>query len=264
MEYKKCSNPNCLNGERLQPITNFYKNRSKKDGYNRYCKKCCDAKKHEYNERYGRPKMPKEYHKKYYEEHKEHIRKLAKENLKQPASYQFYHEKLDKFEKVRRCPSDLNLLEVQCKYCGRWFIPTKFMVQKRLSVFKFTGVTLGTENNFYCSSACKYNCPTYRSITREKTQIQPATSREVQPELRKIVLERDNWTCQKCGQSKEKNLELELHCHHIDPVINNPVESADVDNCITLCKECHNWVHKNISKCSINFLSQCGKKNKNK
>jgi len=38
--------------------------------------------------------------------------------------------------------------------------------------------------------------------------------------------------------------EAQLHCHHIDPVSQNPIESADIDNCITLCKECHKEVHK--------------------
>jgi len=76
----------------------------------------------------------------------------------------------------------------------------------------------------------------------------------VQPELRKLVLLRDNYTCQKCNTSKEDNPDLELHCHHIDPVINNPIESADIDNCITLCKLCHKEIHKTISGCGFNEL----------
>jgi len=26
-------------------------------------------------------------------------------------------------------------------------------------------------------------------------------------------------------------------------VVNNPLESADLDNCVTLCKNCHKEVH---------------------
>jgi 5-methylcytosine-specific restriction endonuclease McrA len=48
-----------------------------------------------------------------------------------------------------------------------------------------------------------------------------------------MVFERDNYKCVKCGEEKP------LHCHHIDPVKGNPIESADIDNCITLCKKCH-------------------------
>ena len=69
-----------------------------------------------------------------------------------------------------------------------------------------------------------------------------------------MVLERDQWTCHKCHSSKLENNNLELHCHHIDPVVNNPVESADADNCITLCKECHKEVHKTISGCKYSEL----------
>ena len=64
-----------------------------------------------------------------------------------------------------------------------------------------------------------------------------STSREVQPDLRKMVLARDNWECQMCGSDEE------LHCHHITGVEQNPIESADVANCITFCKTCHKKVH---------------------
>ena len=56
---------------------------------------------------------------------------------------------------------------------------------------------------------------------------------------------RDNYTCQKCGA-----INTELHCHHYEGVEVNPVESADIDQCITLCKKCHNNIHKK-DKCGI-------------
>ena len=74
--------------------------------------------------------------------------------------------------------------------------------------------------------------------------------REVQPELRKMVLARDNYLCVKCS-SKEL-----LHCHHIYPVSTNPLESADVDNCITLCKDCHKEAHKKDG-CGYEQLETC-------
>jgi 5-methylcytosine-specific restriction endonuclease McrA len=52
-----------------------------------------------------------------------------------------------------------------------------------------------------------------------------------------MVFERDNYICQRCGS------EIKLHCHHIDPVSRNPVESADLDNCVTLCEGCHELMH---------------------
>ena len=104
------------------------------------------------------------------------------------------------------------------------------------------------EANLYCSEGCKRSCPTFGQKLYPK-DFKQNSSREVQPELRKMVLERDNWTCQKCGKSKEDFPELELHCHHIFPLNENPVESADMDNCITYCKECHKWIHKNVPGC---------------
>ena len=62
--------------------------------------------------------------------------------------------------------------------------------------------------------------------------------REIQPELRQMVLKRDEYQCVKCGS--DENLE----CHHIIPVSIEPLLSADMDNCITLCSECHKEVHK--------------------
>jgi hypothetical protein len=53
----------------------------------------------------------------------------------------------------------------------------------------------------------------------------------------------DDYTCQntKCNKTIDK---AELHCHHNTSVELNPIESADLDNCITLCKKCHIMVHR--------------------
>ena len=40
METKICSNPNCKHNGQPQPLNNFHKNKSKKDGYNSHCKTC--------------------------------------------------------------------------------------------------------------------------------------------------------------------------------------------------------------------------------
>ena len=95
------------------------------------------------------------------------------------------------------------------------------------------------EGNFYCSENCKKACPTYKQIKYPKG-FKLTTSREVQPELRKLVLALDNYKCQTCEAGLE---ETELHCHHIGAVSQNPPESADIDNCITLCKKHHKQVY---------------------
>lgn len=56
---------------------------------------------------------------------------------------------------------------------------------------------------------------------------------------RKSVLERDNYTCQKCG-AKEKVMEV----HHIKSFAKYPELRDEVSNGITLCHNCHVSVHK--------------------
>ncbi len=57
---------------------------------------------------------------------------------------------------------------------------------------------------------------------------------------RKRVFERDNYTCQMCGYRGSK-----LNAHHIMKYSEYPLYRCDVKNGVTLCEECHKWVHKN-------------------
>ena len=141
----------------------------------------------------------------------------------------------------------------RCVYCGDWYQPTISSVDTKIKAID--GRTRG-DNNLYCSDNCKQSCPTYQQKKYSKDDInkpKQGTSREVQPQLRKLVLERDKYQCVRCGKSVD---EVELHCHHLDPVKNNPMESADVDNCITLCKEHHKDAHKDIG-CRYSDLREC-------
>ena len=137
------------------------------------------------------------------------------------------------------------VLLVKCKYCNKWFSPTNSEAERYIH----RGISL------YCSDGCKKSCPTYH-VSKHEKGFRQNTSREVQPELRKLVLERDNWTCQKCGANKDEDITVTLHCHHIDPVKNNPIESADMDNCITLCKACHKEAHSRKG-CRYSDLASC-------
>jgi 5-methylcytosine-specific restriction endonuclease McrA len=163
--------------------------------------------------------------------------------------YNTYYKQLDTYEEVRRSSIDENILEVRCTYCNKWYIPKRTSVRSRIQ--SIIGQTTG-ENRFYCSNGCKGSCEIFNQQTQIKGHKPNKYTREVQPQLRKIVLERDNWKCQKCS-----DINIQLHCHHIDPVVNNPIESADIDNCITLCKKCHKKVHKQVG-CGYNDL-KCGR-----
>ena len=58
-------------------------------------------------------------------------------------------------------------------------------------------------------------------------------------EWRKLVFERDNYTCQKCRDNKGGNLEA----HHIEGYSFNKELRIVVENGITFCKTCHKDFH---------------------
>lgn len=56
---------------------------------------------------------------------------------------------------------------------------------------------------------------------------------------RKQVFERDNYTCQKCGQKGG-----DLNAHHVKQFSKHEDHRFDIDNGKTLCKQCHKEVHR--------------------
>lgn len=56
---------------------------------------------------------------------------------------------------------------------------------------------------------------------------------------RKIIFQRDNFTCQECGARSGNGKRIELHSHHKKSFANFPELRFDIDNGITLCKNCH-------------------------
>lgn len=57
---------------------------------------------------------------------------------------------------------------------------------------------------------------------------------------RTLIFERDNYTCQCCGDSKGSN----LNAHHKDGYNWCKEKRLDVNNGVTLCKNCHSEFHK--------------------
>lgn len=88
----------------------------------------------------------------------------------------------------------------------------------------------------------------YELIKREETSIQVfkfwndrhdrSSARYI--EWRKSVLSRDNYTCRSCGT--KNNLQAHHIIHWVDSRNNKNIR-YDVDNGITLCKECHLKAH---------------------
>jgi len=168
-------------------------------------------------------------------------RMLGKNNprwLEGYSSYETYKDNLNYAEQIRRAPDNKKILEVKCAYCGRWLKPTVPQASARARYLQGKEGAIH-ESRFYCSDRCKNACPIFKRIRWPKGY-KPATSREVQPELRQMRLEIDDKKKKKCEKTID---EVELHCHHYTGTMQNPIESADVDNTVTVCKQCHKWVH---------------------
>lgn len=63
----------------------------------------------------------------------------------------------------------------------------------------------------------------------------------------KFIFKRDNYLCQRCNSTH--TMEVMLHVHHIKSFADYPKFRLTKSNLITLCKNCHAFVH---SKLNIN------------
>ncbi len=188
----------------------------------------------------------RKYNKKFYKNNKDKILYKNKRLYNKPINIKSkLCKEIELYEDAKES-NDGNLM-CKCAYCGEWFEPTRSQIKARLSSIN-TGCG---ECRLYCSQNCKNNCPIFYQMIYSKYQ-KPATSREVQPELRQMVFERDNYTCQRCDTHKD-DLEVGIHCHHKEGILWEPLQSADMDMCVTLCEDCHKEVHS-IDECGYNDL----------
>ena len=101
------------------------------------------------------------------------------------------------------------------------------------------------EAHLYCSTECKEACPIYNAKYNSVSKNSRDDFRF--PEWSNAVKERDRYVCQKCGNKEN------LYAHHILPIATHPQLADDVNNGITLCKECHSEVHQ-LEGCRYNQL----------
>lgn len=178
--------------------------------------------------------------KKYYKENKQKLLGCNKDYYNTNAKYVLFVDKLTA-EESPKLHSDGVSLEVLCKYCGKYFIPIYKRVKHRVdALYGEDGACY-----LYCSENCKQACPTFGQQKYPKG-FKKASSREVNSLVRQMCFKRDGWECQICGKSIN---EVQLHCHHIEGYTQNPVMGNDIENVVTLCKECHKKVHK-LPKCN--------------
>jgi endogenous inhibitor of DNA gyrase (YacG/DUF329 family) len=128
-------------------------------------------------------------------------------------------------------------VELTCKYCKSKYTTTRGQVKNRGSK--------------YCSRKCKdlnarltfgENHYMWKGGGKSKRIRKGAKWKE----WRTAVFERDDYTCQKCGDKSGKGNQVELHPHHVKQFAYYPDLRFDIDNGLTLCKDCHIQLHKEI------------------
>ena len=98
---------------------------------------------------------------------------------------------------------------------------------------------IGTKNPMYGKRGKAHHGYINGKYTAEKKRYWGTSEYQ---QWRKAVYERDNYTCQDCGDDKGGN----LNAHHIKPWVGFPKLRYVVSNGITLCVKCHHIAHSSI------------------
>lgn len=122
-----------------------------------------------------------------------------------------------------------------CMQCGNEYLSKKS--------------TIGRNKMNFCSRECKnkwqsenirgLSHPNYKPEMSKKERIERREYTEYW-DWRKTVYERDNFTCQCCGDNKGHN----LRAHHYMNYSKYKELRTDIDNGITLCDKCHRKFHR--------------------
>lgn len=127
-----------------------------------------------------------------------------------------------------------NKIKVKCDYCGE-YIPT--------SPYK-----LSKNKHNFCSVECKGKWMSINQLGNSNANWNPKLTQEDRENSRNIegykdfikeVFERDNYTCQCCGDNKGHN----LNAHHLNSYDWDKEHRTDINNGITLCEKCHKEFH---------------------
>jgi len=189
---------------------------------------------------------------------------LIKESLKnnpliRPSVFKYKINNLFfcKIEELREHP-ETKEIQVHCKNhnCknskeqGGWFTPTYIQMSERIRQLENPKGNDGSY--FYCCDKCKQQCPLFglRSDPFKNTEL-PYTEEERQT-FRKEVLKKDNYICFFCGKNKATIV------HHTLPKKLEPFHALDPDYAISVCEECHYFIHRSKEKggeCSTGYLA---------
>jgi len=93
------------------------------------------------------------------------------------------------------------------------------------------------QNKDYIEKHCGEKNPNWKGGLTKREETLAHRLRVELKNWAKKILERDNYTCQKCGVRFREKEAMEVH--HIKPVSKHPSLVLDIENGITLCKNCH-------------------------
>lgn len=128
-----------------------------------------------------------------------------------------------------RNPKILN----ECLLCGKEFwsykSDNKTYCSKKCSSIKSREFKKGNKSHLWKGGKTKLN-----KLERCRSEYR---------EWRNKIFIRDKYTCQKCGIKSIKGLTVYLHSHHIKSFADYPESRFDINNGITLCKNCHLLEH---------------------
>ena len=197
------------------------------------------------NWRDNNPDKMKKYNADRIRRHKEHPERYAKPDpnrKKLPSRDARWLTDLTVVEDAKF--DDEGFIVVRCRNCREYYRPSKATLYMRYHALNGGG----GEQGLYCSQECKDACPIFYQKKYPRGN-KPYIEKEVlDKQVRLMCLERDNYTCQRCGITQHET-ERALEPHHIIPKGQSPMEANDLDNLVTLCHECHKWAHTEIKGC---------------
>ena len=123
-------------------------------------------------------------------------------------------------------------IKLVCKQCGK----------------EYDKYLKGKDRSNFCSRVC-VNRWMSENLTKEKRYNWNGGTTKRKAEgywnstckaWRNAIFERDNYTCQWCGARSKKGETVYLEAHHIKLWVDYPELRFDLNNGVTLCRECHN------------------------
>ena len=105
-------------------------------------------------------------------------------------------------------------------------------------VVRTAGLNHGWKTSCGCSKLRNLNL-----TDEERLKHRYVVGGDSQSKWRQLVLERDDYTCRCCGKNNLNDRNVEFRAHHKDGWSWCLEKRFDVDNGVTLCKECHDEFH---------------------